>query len=120
MVSGSQDVGFSVTINSLKGLLSSRHGEPAAFEITLWDNRKGAAVGGASIRLFAHMPHHDRDTPGGHGLANDPDMRGLTAIPSGSGRYTAEPIHFSMPGAWLVEYRCSRRARHNRFTLPLW
>lgn len=106
-----QDTGLSVTINSLKGLLSSRHGESAAFEITLRDNLKGTTVERASIRLFACMPHHDRDTPGGHGLANDPDMRGLTAIPSGSGRYTVEPIHFAMPGAWLVKMQVQQEGK---------
>ena len=75
---------------------------------------------GSSIRLFARMPHHDRDMPGGHGLANDPDMRGLTAIPSSPGRYTAESIHFSMPGAWLVEIQMQQEGRCNGPTLPLW
>jgi hypothetical protein len=107
----SQDIGLSVTINSLKGLLSSSPRHPAALEITLWDNYKGATVEGASIRLFARMPHHDRDTPGGHGLANDPARRGLAAIPSSPGRYTAEPIHFSMPGAWLVEMQVQQEGK---------
>jgi hypothetical protein len=106
-----QDAGLSITINSLKGLLSSSLRDPAAFEITLWDNHRGTAVEESSIRLFARMPHHDRDMPGGHGLANDPDVRGLTAIPSGSGRYTAEPIHFSMPGAWLVEIQVQQKGK---------
>jgi hypothetical protein len=110
----SQDARLSVTINSLKGLLSSRHGAPAAFEITLWDTHKGTAVEGASIRLFARMPHHDRDTPGGHSLANDPDRRGLTAISSSPGRYTAEPVHFSMPGAWLVEIQVQQEGKVQR------
>jgi hypothetical protein len=110
----SWDAGLSVTINSLKGLLSSGHGDHAAFAITLWDNHRGAAVEGASIRLFARMPHHDRDTPGGHGLANDPDMRGLTAIPSSPGHYTAEPIHFAMPGAWLVEIQIQQEGKAQR------
>ena len=98
----SQTAGLSVTINSLKGLLSSRHGDHATFEIALWDNHKGAAVEGSSIRLFARMPHHD------------PDMRGLTAIPSSPGRYTAEPIHFSMPGAWLVEIQMQQEGKVQR------
>jgi hypothetical protein len=110
----SQDVGLSVTINSLKGLLTSSHGGHAAFAITLWDNHRGTAVEGASIRLFARMPHHDRDTPGGHGLANDPDIRGLTAIPSSPGHYTTEPIHFAMPGAWLVEIQVQQEGKAQR------
>ena len=110
----SWDAGLSVTINSLKGLLSSGHGDHAAFAITLWDNHRGAAVEGASIRLFARMPHHDRDTPGGHGLANDPDMRRLTAIPASPGHYTAEPIYFAMPGAWLVEIQVQQEGKTQR------
>ena len=38
-------------------------------------------------------------------------MRGLMATPSGSGRYTAEPIHFSMPGAWLVEMQVQQEGK---------
>jgi hypothetical protein len=110
----SQDAGLSITINSLKGLITGRHNNHAAFEITLWDNDKSTAVEGASIHLFVRMPHHDRDMPGGHGLANDPDIRGLTAIPSSSGRYTAEPIHFSMPGAWLVEIQVQQEGKAQR------
>jgi hypothetical protein len=33
------------------------------------------------------------------------------AIPSGSGRYTAEPIHFVMSGAWLVEMQVQQEGK---------
>jgi hypothetical protein len=107
----SRDAGLSITINSLKGLLTSSHREPAAFEITLWDNHQGAAVEGATVHLFAHMPHHDRDTPGGHSLANDPGSRGLIATPTSPGRHTAQSINFSMPGAWLVEIQVQQEGK---------
>jgi hypothetical protein len=110
----SRDAGLSITINSLKGLLSSRPREPAAFEITLWDNHKSLAVEGATVRLAARMPHHDRDTPGGHGLANVPGSQGLMATPASPGRYTVEPVDFSMPGAWLIEIQVQQEGKTQR------
>jgi hypothetical protein len=107
----SRDAGLSITINSLQGLLTSRPHAQAAFEITLWDNHRSIAVAGATVHLFIRMPHHDRDTPGGHGLANDPDSRGLPATPASPGRYTVEPINFSMSGAWLVEIQVQQEGK---------
>jgi hypothetical protein len=110
----SQDAGLSITINSLRGILTSGRRDHAVFEITLWDNHKSVAVEGATVRLCARMPHHDRDTPGGHGLANDPGSRGLMATPASSGRYTVEPINFSMSGAWLVEIQVQQEGKSQR------
>ena len=108
----SQDAGLSVTINSLKGLLSSSLRDPAAFEITLWDNHKGAAVEGSqhpSVRPYAtsRSGHARRSWPGGTTLT----CVGSLATPSGSGRYTAEPIHFVMSGAWLVEMQVQQKGK---------
>ena len=49
------------------------------------------------------MPHHDRRMPGGHGPANDPDVKGLAAMPQGNGDYTVPTIDFNMGGPWLFE-----------------
>jgi hypothetical protein len=98
-----REPGLSVMINSLTGPLAWSSDHPVSLEITLWDTRKSAPVDEARVRLLARMPHHDSPTPGGHGLANDPYVRGLVASPAGRGRYALAALDFSMPGAWLVE-----------------
>ena len=110
----SRDAAFSITVNSLRGILTRSRGDHEAFEITLWDNHKGVPVEDATVHLFARMPHHDRDTPGGHGLTNDPNVRGLIATSSGLGRYTVEPVDFSMSGAWLVEIQVQQGGKTQR------
>jgi hypothetical protein len=99
----SREPGFNVMINSLSGTLTWSSGNRGMLEITLWDTRKSTPVDDAVVRLLARMPQHDHHTPGGHGLANDPYVRGLMASPTGRGRYTIVPLDFNMPGAWLVE-----------------
>jgi hypothetical protein len=59
----------------------------------------------AQVRLLVRMPHHDRQTPGGHGPANDPDVQGLVAQELGQGRYRVSTVDFTMPGPWLFECR---------------
>lgn len=97
-----REAGWRVTVNSLSGPLTADADQRAALEITVLDSRQGAAVDDATVRLLARMPQHDQHTPGGHGLVNDPYLRGLVATPMGRGRYTIAGLAFGMPGPWLV------------------
>ena len=63
----------------------------------------GKPVEEGQVLLLARMPHHDRRMPGGHGLANDPDVEGLAATPKGNGDYAMPTVDFSMGGAWFFE-----------------
>ena len=90
-----------VTMESLRGPLT--HGSRASVAFALTIRRSGTFVDTAQVRLLARMPHHDQRMPGGHGPANDPDVRGLVAQPVGQGRYTVPTVDLTMGGPWLFE-----------------
>lgn len=98
--------GVHVRVRSLKGGLAHNSRANEAFEVEVMEGTK--PVEGASVRLKARMPHHDRSMAGGHGLANDPEVRGIEARPAGPGRYTVRTADFSMAGSWLFEIGVSR------------
>ena len=102
-VASSQEAGLSVIVNAPNGILTPGAGHHASFDITLWDTRHGIPVDDATVRLVARMPHHDHQTPGGHGLASDPDVHGLLASPTGRGRYTIADARFQH--AWRLACR---------------
>jgi hypothetical protein len=90
-----------VTAPSVKGALAhnSRANESLSLHVTL----DGKPVDNSKVRRITRMPHHDRRLPGGHGPANDPDVKGVEAMPQGQGSYTVPIIDFSMGGSWLFE-----------------
>lgn len=99
--SKSASANLHVTATSRTGPLAhnSRANESLSFNI----RRDGNPIEQAKIRVKARMPHHDHRMPGGHGPANDPDVKGLEAQSQGGGDYTLSTIDFSMGGAWLFE-----------------
>lgn len=90
-----------VTVESLKGALTAENRQHASFALSI--TQAGAPVDTASVRLLARMPHHDRRLPGGHGAANDPDVKGVPAQAAGAGRYTVPLVDLTMDGPWLFE-----------------
>lgn len=98
-----------VTAKSLKGALNHNSRGNEAFEILVMDDNE--PVEDAEVALIARMPQHDRSIKGGHGVANDPDAKGIEAKPSGQGRYTVQTVDFSMPGSWLFEVDVARGAK---------
>lgn len=95
-----------VTVESLQGVLTRSNRSRASFALTV--QQSGTAVDTAAIRVLARMPHHDRRMQGGHGPANDPDVKGLTAQAAGQGRYTLPLVDFTMSGPWLFEIQVQR------------
>lgn len=90
-----------VTVTSLQGPLTSSNRTKASFAVAV--QQGGKSIEAAQVRVLARMPHHDRRMQGGHGPANDPDVRGLEARPDGQGRYTVPLVDFTMAGPWLFE-----------------
>ncbi|MDE0212984.1 MAG: FixH family protein [Deltaproteobacteria bacterium] len=105
-VAVSEQEGLHVRVRSLKGGLAHNSRANEAFEVEVMEGKK--PVEGASVQLKARMPHHDRSMAGGHGLANDPEVQGIEAKPSGPGRYTVQTADFSMAGSWLFEVGVTR------------
>jgi hypothetical protein len=99
----SHDSALVVTAASMTGTLTHNSRDNEALEVMVAHN--GAPVKPADMRLFVRMPHHDRRTPGGHGLANDPDVQGLKGRPAGAAHYTVRPLDLTMAGLWLFEVR---------------
>jgi hypothetical protein len=99
----SRDSSLSVTAESLRGALTHNSRANEALMLTVRRGDAGAVEAQTQVRLLTRMPHHDRRMPGGHGLANDPDVQGLEAQLDKDGRYRLPTIDFSMAGAWLVE-----------------
>jgi hypothetical protein len=99
----SHDSALVVTAASMTGALTHNSRDNEALEVMV--TRNGAPVKPADMRLLVRMPHHDRRTPGGHGLANDPDVQGLQGRPAGAAHYTVRPIDLTMAGPWLFEVR---------------
>ena len=102
----SGDPALHLSVRSLRGKLDHNSRANEGFDLTVMYG--GTPVKDAGVWLIAHMPQHDRMMPGGHGLANDPDVKGLMAKPSGAGRYSVRTVDFSMAGAWLFEVRVNR------------
>jgi len=98
----SQDDALSVAVESLRGALAHNSRANEGFGITVVEPG-GTRLENANLQLFVRMPQHDRRMPGGHGPANDPDVKGLVAMPEGRGRYRVNTVDFSMPGPWLLE-----------------
>jgi hypothetical protein len=93
--------GLTVTLASPKGTLLHGHRTGAAFTLTI---RQGnGPIKHARALLLARMPQHDQHLPGGHGLANDPEVHGLVARPVAPGRYIIPTVAFTMSGPWLFE-----------------
>ncbi|WP_179137014.1 FixH family protein [Candidatus Entotheonella palauensis] len=90
-----------VSAKSVKGVLA--HNSRANEALSLSIMRDGKPVDNAKVRVIARMPHHDHRMPGGHGPANDPDVKGLDALTKGKGDYTLPTVDFSMGGPWLFE-----------------
>jgi hypothetical protein len=95
--------GLHVTAASMKGALAhnSRANESLSFTI----RREGQSIEPANVHVIARMPHHDHRMPGGHGLANDPDVTGIEAARDAQGSYTVSTVDFPMAGVWLFEVR---------------
>jgi hypothetical protein len=108
----SLDKSLDVTAKSLRGLLAHNSRGNEGFEINV--RRDGAPVEDAEVFFVSRMPHHDRTMLGGHGLANDPDVKGLKAESVGQGRYTLQTTDFIMGGAWLFEVQVKRGAETSR------
>jgi hypothetical protein len=98
-VSASPDL--QVTATSVKGALA--HNSRANESLSLLIMLDGKPVEQGEVRLLARMPHHDRRMAGGHGPANDPDVKGFEAMPQGKGNYTVSTVDFNMGGPWLFE-----------------
>lgn len=102
----SADDSLQVTAKSLRGELAHNSRDNEGFEIMVMKGK--ATVEGADVKVIARMPQHDHLMPGGHGLANDPDVKGIKAQPSGKGRYVIKTVDFSMADAWLFEVQVTR------------
>lgn len=98
----SPDNSLQVMTASLRGALAHNSRANEGFDITILRSG-GKPLENADVHLFARMPHHDHRMPGGHGLANDPDVKGLAVMPDDQGRYRVNTVDFSMPGPWLLE-----------------
>ena len=99
----SADHGLKVTAKSIKGPLAHNSRANEALSLTIMRDDK--PVDNTKVQVIVRMPHHDRRMPGGHGPANDPDVKGFDAIAKGQGDYTLPTIDFSMGGPWLFEIR---------------
>lgn len=97
-----------VTVTSLQGPLTRSNRTKASFALAV--QQGGKSLEAAQVRVLARMPHHDRRLQGGHGPANDPDVRGLAVRPDGQGRYTIPLVDFTMAGPWLFEIQVQHDA----------
>ena len=109
----SLDPALVVRAASLRGVLTSRSRTNAALAVTVSRGSRGPMVQ-AQVRLLVRMPHHDHRLPGGHGLANDPEVHGLVAHPDGPGRYIVPNVDFTMAGLWLVEIQVYEGTRMSK------
>lgn len=102
----SADKDLQVMARSIRGSLAHNSRDNEAFELSVMHGR--SSVENADVVFIARMPQHDRSLAGGHGLANDPDAKGIAARPMGKGRYVVDPADFTMPGSWLFEVRVEK------------
>jgi hypothetical protein len=106
----SREPSLFVMAESLTGPLTHNSRENEALAFTIMRRGESSTHEPLRVRLLARMPHHDRQMPGGHGLANDPDVQGLVAHPDNQGRYAVQTVDFSMAGAWLFEIQVQQGA----------
>jgi hypothetical protein len=99
----SQPAPFWLRAESLRRPLSHNSRSNEGLRFTLMPKDDGHVAEQAELRLWVRMPHHDHGMPGGHGPANDPDVKGLPMRPDETGTYIVPTIDFSMPGPWLFE-----------------
>lgn len=92
-----------IRAESLSDTLAHNSRANESLALTVMHRAQDASQEQPRIRLLVRMPHHDRHMPGGHGLANDPDVKGLKAQLDKDGRYRMQTLDFSMAGAWLLE-----------------
>jgi hypothetical protein len=104
----SRDPSLSVTAESLRGVLTHNSRANEALMLTVRRGDAGTSEAQPQVRLLARMPHHDRRMPGGHGLANDPDVQGLEAQLDKEGLYRVPTVDFSMAGTWLIEVQAQQ------------
>jgi hypothetical protein len=102
----SADKDLQVTAKSIRGPLAHNSRDNEAFELRVMQGR--TPVENADVVFIARMPQHDRSLARGHGLANDPDAKGIAARPLGKGRYVVDLADFSMPGSWFFEVRVKK------------
>ena len=98
----SRDDSLHVMASSLRGALAHNSRANEGFGITIVRSGEKRLESG-DVQLFVRMPHHDHRMPGGHGPANDPDVKGFALMPDDQGRYRVNTVDFSMPGPWLLE-----------------
>lgn len=110
----SRDPALSVRAESLKGALTHNSRANEAFALTIMQRGAGGSDELSTVRVRVRMPHHDRRMPGGHGLANDPDVQGLVAERDEEGRYRVPTVDFSMAGVWLVEVQVQQGGNTRR------
>jgi hypothetical protein len=110
----SHDPSLYVRVESLRGALTHNSRANEAFALTVMRRGAGTSDKPPTVRLLARMPQHDRQLPGGHGLANDPDVQGLEAQPDEQGRYRVPTVDFSMAGDWLVEVQVQQGGKMSR------
>jgi hypothetical protein len=108
----SSDPALHVSVQSLRGKLAHNSRANEGFDIKLMYG--GTPVKGARVHFIAQMPQHDRTMAGGHGLANDPDAKGLMVNPAGAGGYAVRTVDFSMAGPWLFEVRVNHGGKTSK------
>ena len=101
----SRQLSVFVTAESLRGRLTHGSRSNEGFRLTIMRPGSGRPMDDAKVQVLARMPHHDRRMPGGHGPANDPDVRGMVARREPDGRYLVGTVDFTMAGPWLLEVR---------------
>lgn len=99
----SSEPSLRVMADSLKGPLSHNSRTNESLALTVMRRGTDMSMQPLHVRMLARMPHHDRQMPGGHGLANDPDVQGLDTQRDDLGRYNVPTVDFPMAGAWLFE-----------------
>jgi hypothetical protein len=89
-------------VASLRGPLAHNSRANEGFDIAIIAP-DGKPLDDADVQLFVRMPQHDHGMPGGHGPANDPDVKGLAMMPDDPGHYRDQTVDFSMAGLWLLQ-----------------
>lgn len=99
----SQTAPFWVRAESIRGPLTHNSRANEGLRFILIPKDGGQAPEQVDLRLWVRMPQHDHGMPGGHGPANDPDVKGLPVTLDETGAYIVPTIDFSMAGPWLFE-----------------
>ena len=99
----SQTAPFWVRAESIRGPLTHNSRANEGFRFILMPKDGGQVPDQVDLRLRVRMPQHDHGLPGGHGPANDPDVKGLPVMRDETGTYIVPTIDFTMAGPWLFE-----------------